>query len=446
MTHNLDVGDTLRRAVALHRAGRLDEAGRLYRAVLIADAKHADALTLLGTVCMQRGEWEEGFRFIDRSLALNPRQPHALVNRGNALARLKRFDEALLAFDRAIALSPDLGEAFNNRGNALRHLGRPDEALQSYDRAIALRPDYAEAHNHRGSVLRELRRPDEALASCERALAIRPDYAEAFNDRAVALRDLGRPDEALRSCDRAIALKPELGDAYFNRGKVLHDLGQLTEALRSHERAFLLNPELAYAEGLILHLRMLTCDWTDLKARTERVLEGVERGARVALPFELLATSATPAQQQRCAITFSRAEFPPVDVGAFGASGGSPIGFAWATSRRISMITPSRISRRSSSSSMTGDSSRYSVFPATRRRMTACADACATGLIVSWTSLPCPTVLLPRWPGTSRSTLPSISAGTRDGPALESMPMARHPFACTFSGIPARSARRSSII
>lgn len=324
MTHNLDVGDTLRRAVALHRAGRLDEAGRLYRAVLIADAKHTDALTLLGTVCMQRGEWEEGFRFIDRSLALNPRQPHALVNRGNALARLKRFDEALLAYDRAIALRPDLGEAFNNRGNALRDLGRPDEALQSYDRAIALRPDYAEAHNHRGGVLRELRRPNEALASCERALAILPDYAEAFNDRAIALRDLGRADEALRSSDRAIALKPDLADAYFNRGKVLHDLGRLTEALRSHERAFLLNPELAYVEGLILHMRMLTCDWTDLKARTERVLEGVERGARVALPFELLATSATPAQQQRCAITFSRAEFPPVDVGAFRVSGCSP--------------------------------------------------------------------------------------------------------------------------
>ena len=162
----------------------------------------------------------------------------------------------------------------------------------------------------------ELRRPNEALVSCERAIAIRPDYAEAFNDRAVVLRDLDRPDEALRSCERAIAMKPDFGDAYYNRGKALRDLGRLTEALRSHERAFLLNPGLAYVEGSILHMGMLTCDWTDLKARTERVLKGVERGARVALPFELLATSATPAQQQRCAITFCLAEYPAVDVNA----------------------------------------------------------------------------------------------------------------------------------
>ena len=319
MTDTIDAAGTLRRAVALHRAGHLDEAARLYRVVLNADAKHVDALTLLGTVCMQRGEWEEGLRFIDRSLALNPKQLHALVNRGNALASLKRFDEALLAYDHAIALKPDLAEAFNNRGNVLRDLERFDEALRSYDRAIALRPDYEEAHNHRGGVLRELRRPNEALASCERALAIRPDYAEAFNNRAVVLRDLDRPDEALRSCDRAIALKPDFGYAHYNRGKALRDLGRLTEALQSHERAFLLNQELPYVEGSILHLGMLTCDWTDLKTHTQRVLEGVERGARVALPFELLATPATPAQQQRCAITFSRAEYPPVVVDAIKA-------------------------------------------------------------------------------------------------------------------------------
>ena len=321
MTNAFHGADLLARAVALHRVGKLDDAARLYREILNTNAKHVDALTLLGTVCLQRGELGEGLRIIDLSLTLAPGQPHALVNRGNALSSMKRFDEAVLSYDRAIALKPDVAEAFNNRGNALRDLERFDEALRSYDRAIALRPDYAEAHNHRGGVLRELRRPNEALASCEHAIAIRPDYAEAYNDRAVVLRDLNRPDEALRSCERAIAMKPDFGDAYYNRGKALRDLGRLTEALRSHERAFLLNPELAYVEGSILHVGMLTCDWTDLKARTERVLKGVERGARVALPFELLATSATPAQQKRCAVTFCQAEYPPVDVNAGRASG-----------------------------------------------------------------------------------------------------------------------------
>jgi predicted O-linked N-acetylglucosamine transferase (SPINDLY family) len=320
MTHTLDVAATLRRAVALHRAGDLDEAARLYRTVLNVEAKHVDALTLLGTVCLQRGEWAEGLRFVDRSLALNPKQPQALVSRGNALTSLKRFDAALVAYDVALALKPDLVEAFINRGNVLRDLGRFDDALRSYDRAIALKPDYAKAHNHRASVLRVLRRPNEALASSEHAIAIRPDYAEAFNQRALVLRDLGLMEEALRSCDRAIALKPDFAHAHHTRGKALCDLGRPTDALRSNERALRLDPKLDYLEGSLLHLGMLTCDWTDLKARTDRVLAGIKRGARVALPFELLATSATPAQQQRCAITFSRSEYPPV-ADAVGAPG-----------------------------------------------------------------------------------------------------------------------------
>jgi predicted O-linked N-acetylglucosamine transferase (SPINDLY family) len=280
MMDAIGVADTLRKAVVLHRAGDLVEAARLYKVILSTDAKHIDALTLLGTVCMQRGEWEDSLCFVDRSLALNPSQPGVLVNRGNALACLKRFDEA----------------------------------LQSYDRAIALRPGYAEAHAHRAGVLRELRRPNEALASCERAIALRPDHAAAFNQRALVLRDLGLPEEAVQSCDRAIALKPEFGHAYHNRSKSLLDLGRRAEALRSLERAFRLNPELEYLQGSLLHFAMLTCDWSELRMRTERVLEGIERGARAALPFELLATSATPAQQQRCAIIFSQSEYPPVDT------------------------------------------------------------------------------------------------------------------------------------
>ena len=39
--------DRLRQAVALHRAGKLDDAARLYREILSADATHVDALTLL---------------------------------------------------------------------------------------------------------------------------------------------------------------------------------------------------------------------------------------------------------------------------------------------------------------------------------------------------------------------------------------------------------------
>jgi len=303
----------LRQAIALHRAGKLAEAERLYRLVLQGNPRHPDALTLLGTVCLQRGAFAEGIALIDRSLALAPKQPNALVNRGNALSALQRFDEALASYDRAIALDAKLREAFNNRGNALRDLHRPDEALASYDRAIALDPAYADAFNNRGGALRDLRRLPEALASFDRAIALRPGYAEAFNNRGVVLRELGRLEEALASCDRAIALEPDFADAFRNRGDALRELKRLPDALPSYERARALDPALPYIDGSILHARMMLGDWTDLATSIARILDGVERGANAALPFQLLSVPATPAQQRRCAENFIRHAFPSTE-------------------------------------------------------------------------------------------------------------------------------------
>src|SRR5215471_3758915 len=44
-----------RQALSLHERGRIDEAERLYRAVLEVDRTHADALHNLGVICLQRG-------------------------------------------------------------------------------------------------------------------------------------------------------------------------------------------------------------------------------------------------------------------------------------------------------------------------------------------------------------------------------------------------------
>jgi protein O-GlcNAc transferase len=346
MTDTLRFADLYRDALALHRAGNLDEAERLYRVVLNAEANHGGALYGLGTVSLQRGRWEDAVRMLDLSLAVTPNQPSALNNRGVALEKLKRYDGALLSYERAIALKPDYAEAFNNQGNVLRDLGRPDEALLSYERAIALKPDsaeafnnrgnslydlgrldeallsferaialkphYVEAFNNQGNVLRHLRRLDEALLSYERAIALHPDYVEAFNNRGNSLYDLGRLDEALLSYERAIALQPDYADAFENRGNVLRDLGRPGDALPSYERALSLNPDAAYLESKILHTRMTICDWTDLDSGIERVLQGIERGAKASAPFAALALPTTPAQQRRCAEIYARNEFPPI--------------------------------------------------------------------------------------------------------------------------------------
>ena len=345
MTNIHSPANPYRDALALHRAGHLDEAERSYRAILITEAGHAGALNGLGTIYLQRGLWEGAVRMLDLSLSAAPNQPvafnnrgvaleklqqhdsalasyeraialrpgyaEALINRGNVLRTLGRADEALRSHEQAIAVNPTSAEAFSNRGNALYDLGRLDEALRSYEQSIALNPGYVEAINNRGNVLRDLRRLDAALASYERAIALQPDYVEAINNLGNLHYERRRLEEALRSYEQAIAVNPGYAAAFENRGNVLSDLGRHSDALPSYERAYALKPDAAYLGSKILFAQMKLCDWTNLAPCIEQVVAGIERDDKACAPFVALAIPTTLAQQQRCATVYARGLVAP---------------------------------------------------------------------------------------------------------------------------------------
>jgi len=135
-TRSLELASTFSQALALHQAGRLAEAEKIYGQILKVQPNHFDSLHLVGVIYAQRGSHVESVRQIDVALKINPKAAPAHNNRGIALQKLKRLDDALASYDKAIALKPDYAEAFN-RGLALRGLKRLEEALASYDRALA---------------------------------------------------------------------------------------------------------------------------------------------------------------------------------------------------------------------------------------------------------------------------------------------------------------------
>jgi protein O-GlcNAc transferase len=330
------------RALAMHRSGNLGEAEVLYRRVLETEPRHADALTLLGTIQAQLRNFDEAERLLGTSLGINPRQFQAHYNRGIVLEELKRFEEAVASYDRALALKTDGPEVLNNRGNAMARLKRFREAVGDYDRALALRPDYPDAHFNRGSALAALGRIDEALGSYERVVALQPGRAEAHHCRANILAELKRYDraleaydralaldarnplihnnrgnvlgslarryDALESYERALALKPEYLEALFNRGHTLSELGRHEEALESYTRAVALDPgtsqALPYVRGRIAVARLYVCDWSDYELTADRIVEQCLAGDRILVPFGSYLLRDSAELQFRCARTF----------------------------------------------------------------------------------------------------------------------------------------------
>jgi tetratricopeptide (TPR) repeat protein len=246
-SEQLTLQQAFQQAVAFHQQGRLDDAERLYRAVLRADASHFGSLHNLASLCTQRGEPADAIPLLQRALARQPNSTMAHVSLGNALHAMGRFEEAMACFERALSIDPNLPEAHHNIGNALLSLKRHAEAISRYQRAVAMRPQYAEAHYHLGYALQALERQQDALAWYEKAIALKPDYAEAHNNLANALRALGREPDAISRYEEAIRARPDYAEAHINLANSLLSLNRPEDAVARSLALIAIKPDFAEA-------------------------------------------------------------------------------------------------------------------------------------------------------------------------------------------------------
>ena len=236
------------RAIALHRAGRLEEAERMYCDVLRQNPADVLALTSSAAALRDLGRPAEALARASAAVTVRP-SAVACCHQGAALHDLGRFSEALASFDRALALEPRSVEAHNYRGMTLQQLRRSAEALASFDAALALRPQSAELHSNRGIALRRLQRLPESLASFDRAITLRPDFAAAHNNRGLVLQDRGWYGAAAASYQRALELQPNYAEAHNNLGTVQCKLGEPAAALSSCRLALQLQPRMPGVHG-----------------------------------------------------------------------------------------------------------------------------------------------------------------------------------------------------
>src|SRR5258708_6993055 len=156
--------DPFSEALAHHRAGRLDQAAALYRAVLAAQPDHADSLNLLGVIAQQRGDNAQAAELIQKAIHVRTDRPAYYVNLATALRGLKRYDEAIACCEAALTVQADLPEAYLNLGLAHQGAGRPVEAEAAFRWVMDKRPADSRGPQTLANLLREQGRTDEAAA------------------------------------------------------------------------------------------------------------------------------------------------------------------------------------------------------------------------------------------------------------------------------------------
>ncbi len=220
----------LKKALALRRQGRHDQAEALLRKVLAARPDAADVLYQLALLKADAGAFAEAYFFATAALVAAPAMASAQALLGRIQIETGSVDAALASYDRALALAPQDAEIHFGRGVALQRAGRVTEALDSFAAALAVAPEQAEVWCAHGNMLFALRRFEEALRSFDEGIRRMPAVAQLHFNRANTLSELGQLMTALAAYARALALAPENIDIYNNRGNTRLEAGDAVGA------------------------------------------------------------------------------------------------------------------------------------------------------------------------------------------------------------------------
>jgi tetratricopeptide (TPR) repeat protein len=263
-------------------AGRYADAQLHAEQALAIDPAHADALHLIGLLCIRSGQYDHAVEWIGRAIRQDPK-PDYLSNLGTALKQGGRLDEALQVFDKAVQLKPDDPQAWIRLANTLGALGRKAEALLAYQHVLQLDPHQWDVTYQCWRLLREAGRFDEALSfydRCDRCLgevlladALAPSDIVSRNNVGLALLNLNRPEEALWWCDKVLALDPNSVEVLSNKAQALKELYRFEESSEVYDRLQGLEPDNAQHKFYRSALQLLTAQfetgWEGFEARRE---------------------------------------------------------------------------------------------------------------------------------------------------------------------------------
>lgn len=203
-------------AVQHYEAGRLIDAERICRQILLEDEKCASAWNFLGVLEMGRKNFDAATYCIQSAIQLVPNWAEAHVNLGWIFHEQRKLDEAASCYRRALQLNPELAEAHHNLGLAIHDAGQPAAGIEHYRRALAIHPDYPHAHTNLANALKSQGHIDEAIAHYQAALAVKPDFAEAIHNLGSTWQSQGRFRESLACYERAVQIAPGFAEAQKN--------------------------------------------------------------------------------------------------------------------------------------------------------------------------------------------------------------------------------------
>ena len=293
----LTLDQALQKAVEAHKAGKLEEAERLYTAILQTQPKHPDANHNMGVLAAGVVKFQDSLSFFKTALEANPSIGQHWLSYIGALINLNQIGDAKAVFEQAKKYGMEGGKfdqlekrfsessvhsqdppaeelqsivnlysqgklkqslfeskkmlesfpnslaLYNIAGSSQLGLMQFDAAIISFKQTLEIKPAYAEAYYNIGLALMKKGSPEGAIESYKQALKIKPDFAEAYSDMGNALTNKGDREAAIDSYKQALKINPDYFGAYINLGTAFNNEGNHEAAIDSYKQALKINPD-----------------------------------------------------------------------------------------------------------------------------------------------------------------------------------------------------------
>ncbi len=290
-SQQMTIFETLQKAIAFHKANKLQDAERLYRAILQVQPNHPGANHNIGVLAAQVGKPKVGLPYLKRALEINPSCHQFWITYVDKLVKTKQIDDALIMLghakssgipyevinklERIISRSK---ENLSLHSSTVKNLNENECLLKDkrtmidcivqqfsfgfYEKTEKISREYIRQYPRDvfgykvlGLIMIRYGKYEEAIRIFEKSLNYSVDDPDVYNGLAVALEKLGDLDNALLNCTKAFDLNPNCAEVCSNMGNLFRELGRLEEALLYCIKALELNSCSAEAynnKGLVL--------------------------------------------------------------------------------------------------------------------------------------------------------------------------------------------------
>lgn len=196
--------------LALEYADRnlYDVAHDIIKFMLDIDSNYAPAYELKGSLLVEQGKVEEGIKYLDKAVEIDPWLVQAYASLGEAYYNLGDYEKAVHYWERELEYAPDDKLTYFVLAEAYQEMNRKDLAARTLEKLLERDPNNIPALYQLSELYRALGKEEKAKEMEERIMKIKPTYPTEIEPWAKVMLKHGKYKEVAEELERIVETSP----------------------------------------------------------------------------------------------------------------------------------------------------------------------------------------------------------------------------------------------